>query len=144
MTAGYETTSTALAYATYVLAKHPEVLQKLQTEIDQLPLNDDDTSDEETKKYPDYDVVAQMSYMDMFVSEVLRMYPIGNGGVQRLASEDTVVQGIKIEKGKRYTFMLRVVSSFLNHHKIYKICIIICRVCFVESFFICILNKNFY
>ena len=37
--------------------------------------------------------------MDMFVSEVLRMYPIANLGVERCAYEDTVVQGIKIDKG---------------------------------------------
>ncbi|CAF4085637.1 unnamed protein product, partial [Rotaria sordida] len=99
MAAGYETTSTALAYATYVLARHPEVLQKLQAEIDQFTLSNNDQSDDETRKYPDYDLVAQMPYMDMFVSEVLRMYPIGNGAVQRYAFEDTVVQGIKIEEG---------------------------------------------
>lgn len=99
MAAGYETTSTALAYATYELARHPDVLRKLQAEIDQLPLGDDDSSDAETKKYPDYDVVAQMPYMDMFVSEVLRMYPIANTVIQRRAFQDTVVQGIKIEEG---------------------------------------------
>ncbi|CAF3817265.1 unnamed protein product [Rotaria sp. Silwood1] len=99
MLAGYETTSTALAYATYELARHPEVLQKLQAEIDQLPLGNGDSSDEKTKEYPDYDVVAQMPYMDMFVSEVLRMYPIANTVINRCASEDTIVQGIKIEKG---------------------------------------------
>jgi cytochrome P450 len=67
-------------------------------------LGDDDRSNEETKKYPDYDIVAQMPYMDIFVSEVLRMYPIANVAVQRCASEDTVVQGIKIEKGN-YIFL---------------------------------------
>ena len=99
MAAGYETTSTALACATYELARHPEVLQKLQAEVDQLPLDNDDKPDEETKTNPDYDVVAQMPYMDMFVSEVLRMYPIANTVIQRRASEDTVIQGIPIEKG---------------------------------------------
>jgi cytochrome P450 len=99
MAAGYETTSTALAYATYELAKHPEILQKLQAEIDQLPLSNDNSSDEGTKQYPDYDIVAQMPYMDMFVSEVLRMYPIANTAIQRHASEDTVVHGISIKKG---------------------------------------------
>ena len=38
MAAGYETTSTALAYCTYVIATHPDVQDKLQAEIDQLPL----------------------------------------------------------------------------------------------------------
>ncbi|CAF0773946.1 unnamed protein product [Adineta steineri] len=99
MLAGYETTSTTLAFATYELARHPEVHRKLQAEIDQLPLATDDMSDDDMKKYPDYDIVAQMPYMDLFVSEVLRMYPIANQAIQRRASEDTIVQGIKIEKG---------------------------------------------
>ena len=34
MLAGYETTSTALAYICYILAKHPEEQQKLIEEID--------------------------------------------------------------------------------------------------------------
>ncbi|CAF1460960.1 unnamed protein product [Rotaria sordida] len=113
MAAGYETTSTALAYATYVLARHPEVLQKLQAEIDQFTLSNNDQSDDETRKYPDYDLVAQMPYMDMFVSEVLRMYPIGNGAVQRYAFEDTVVQGIKIEEGNYIFLWYTTLSSFL-------------------------------
>ncbi|CAF1480961.1 unnamed protein product, partial [Didymodactylos carnosus] len=35
----------------------------------------------------------------MFVSEVLRIHPIGNGAIRRYAVEDTVIQGIGIEKG---------------------------------------------
>lgn len=99
MAAGYETTSTALAYVTYELARHPEALEKLQAEIDELPLTNDDDSNDETKKYPDYDLVGQMSYMNMFVAEVLRMHPIANVGIQRLAVDDTVVQDINIKKG---------------------------------------------
>ena len=100
MAAGYETTSTALAYATYVLAQNADVRSKLQAEIDQLPLSTaDDNNDDEMKKYPDYDIVAQMPYMDLFISEVLRMYPIANRAVQRRATEDAIAQGIKIDKG---------------------------------------------
>ena len=59
MAAGYETTSTALAYVTYVLAQNADVRSKLQAEIDQLPLpTADDNNDDEMKKYPDYDIVA--------------------------------------------------------------------------------------
>lgn len=95
MAAGHETTSTLLACATYELARNPDVLRKLQAEIDELPYDIDD----EAKKYPDYDVVAQMPYMDLFISETLRMYPLANRVTQRRATEDTVVQGIKIDKG---------------------------------------------
>ncbi len=42
--------STLSANSRYELARHPEVLEKLQAEIDQLPLGDDDRSNEETKK----------------------------------------------------------------------------------------------
>ncbi|CAF3979492.1 unnamed protein product [Adineta steineri] len=98
MIAGYETTSTALAYATYVLAKHPDILKKLQNEIDEFFLNND-IDDEKIKEYFDYDTITQLSYMDMFISEVLRMYPIANIAIQRRAMENTIVQGINIEKG---------------------------------------------
>ena len=90
MLAGYQTTSAALAYATYELARNSEVLEKLQAEIDQLPSKDDDSFN--------YDEIAQMPYMDMFLSEVLRMHPISNPSIQRRAFEDTVVQGIEIKK----------------------------------------------
>lgn len=83
MAAEYATTSTALAYATYALARYSEVQKKLQAEIDQLSLGDNKNFNEETIKYLDYDIVTQMPYMNMFISEVLRMFPIANGAVQR-------------------------------------------------------------
>lgn len=77
-----------MAYATYELARNPHILRKLQAEVDG-----------EAGKYPDYDTVAQMPYMDLFISEVLRMHPIANRAIQRRATEDTVVRGTKIDKG---------------------------------------------
>ena len=73
MLAGYETTSTCLTYCTFVLANHPEEQIKLYEEIeanypDQV-LNDDDIN---------YDKLQNMEYLDMFIKEVLRMYPIAN------------------------------------------------------------------
>ncbi len=114
MLAGYQTTSTAMAYATYELAKRPDVLQKLQAEIDKLPLDD------ETETYLNYDTIAQMPYMDMFVSEVLRMYPISNSAIQRCASEDTIVQGIQIEKGNHMFCDSKHVDLSLIRHRIDK------------------------
>ena len=109
MAAGYETTASALGYATYELARNPEVLDKLQAEVDELVSSD---NDDEAKKYPDYDIVAQMPYMDLFISEVLRMHPIGTRGDQRRATENTVVQGIQISKGNFLIVWLSLTAAF--------------------------------
>ncbi len=70
MLAGYETTSTALTYITFVLARYPEEQEILYNEImNHFP----DPSVE-----PEIDTVSNCEYMDMFVKEVLRMYPIAN------------------------------------------------------------------
>jgi cytochrome P450 len=73
MLAGYDTTSNALSYSSYVLATHPEEQAKLQEEIDQkfganVELNDE----------IDYESVNDLPYLDMFIKEVLRMYPLAN------------------------------------------------------------------
>ncbi|CAF1145873.1 unnamed protein product [Adineta steineri] len=88
MIAGYETTSTALSYVTYVLATHPEEQQKLQEHIDTHfnPENEHDM--------PSYDTISQMDYLDMFIRETLRMYPIVPIAINRQSTEDFQIKGI--------------------------------------------------
>ena len=82
MIAGYETTSTALSYVSYVLATHPDEQQKLQEHIDS-------HFDAETEyDMPSYDAVSQMDYLDMFIRETLRMYPIAPVVISRQSTED--------------------------------------------------------
>ncbi len=92
MLAGYETTSTTLAYSTFVLATRPEEQQKLYDEI--ISMFDVETGVDwinikinqilklilisSFKLKPDADNVNELKYLDMFIKEVLRMYPIGN------------------------------------------------------------------
>ena len=92
MLAGYETTSTALAYSTYVLATMPHIQDKLVEEIDQHHWND--LTDGEA-----YDIATNLSYMDLFVREVLRMYPIGVKPMSRICNTTTTVCGQIVEKG---------------------------------------------
>ena len=88
MIAGYETTSTTLGYITYVLATHPDEQLKLQEHIDTFfdPQNDDDM--------PSYDTVAQMDYLDMFIRETLRMYPIAPMVINRQSTEEFHIKNI--------------------------------------------------
>jgi cytochrome P450 len=86
--AGYETTSTALSYISYVLATHPNEQQKLQEHID-AHFDPESENDE-----PSYDTVLQMDYLDMFIRETLRMYPIAPIVTNRQSSEEFHIKGI--------------------------------------------------
>ena len=89
MVAGFDTTSTTLAYCTYVLATEPGIQKKLQAEID-----------DQHGKELDYDTVTKMEYMDLFLREVLRMYPPSIGAITRVCNETTTVRDHNIQKGK--------------------------------------------
>ena len=92
MIAGYETTSTALANSTYVLATIPRTQNKLIEEIDQYRWNEITESEA-------YDIASNLSYLDLFVREVLRMYPITVKGMTRECNTTTTVCGHIVEKG---------------------------------------------
>ena len=88
MIAGYETTSTALAFMTYALAANPDVQRKLQEHIDA------NFNPETEQTMPAYDTVMQMDYLDMFIRETLRMYPIGVIAISRQNAEEFHIKDI--------------------------------------------------
>ncbi|XP_023717570.1 cytochrome P450 9e2 isoform X2 [Cryptotermes secundus] len=65
--AGFETTSTLLCFASHQLAVHPDIQNKLQEEIDA-------TLQQHGGKIT-HEAVHSMKYLDMVVSETLRMFP---------------------------------------------------------------------
>jgi cytochrome P450 family 3 subfamily A len=67
--AGYETTSNVLALTCHHLATSPDVQEKLQREIDEVWSDDDNQ--------PSYETVQSLPYLDMAISETLRLYPPG-------------------------------------------------------------------
>ncbi|XP_028633854.1 cytochrome P450 3A13-like isoform X2 [Grammomys surdaster] len=89
--AGYEGTSNVLSYIMYTLATHPDVQKKLQYEIDAvLPNNAPAT----------YNGLVQIEYLDMVISETLRLYPIG-ARISRLSKKDTEISGVFIPKNTK-------------------------------------------
>ncbi|CAF0820592.1 unnamed protein product [Adineta ricciae] len=91
MIAGFETTSAVLAYSTYVLATHSDIQTKLRTEINESWKEDDDELN--------YEIISDMTYMDYFVREVLRMYRISGQNSTRLCNATTTVCNHQIDKG---------------------------------------------
>ncbi|KHJ42753.1 unspecific monooxygenase [Trichuris suis] len=91
MLAGYETTSNALSYTIYELARHPEVQEKLRSEIMDYHKSDDEK--------PTYESVQRMVYLDCVIRETLRLYPVASWVVGRRCTQTCTTGGITIEKG---------------------------------------------
>ncbi|XP_069820276.1 thromboxane-A synthase isoform X2 [Dendropsophus ebraccatus] len=87
--AGYETTCSLLSFTTYLLATHPACQEELLREVDHFAENHDGA---------DYNTVHDLPYMDLVISESLRMYPPAFR-FAREAARDCTVMGCKIPAG---------------------------------------------
>ncbi|MGK5530790.1 cytochrome P450 [Streptomyces sp. URMC 129] len=83
LVAGHETTSGALSFALYYLAKHPEVMARAQEEVDRVWGPDGD---------PGYEQVSKLRHVRRVLDEALRLWPTAPGFV-RAAREDTLLGG---------------------------------------------------
>ncbi|MEV7343495.1 cytochrome P450 [Streptomyces sp. NPDC093544] len=83
--AGHETTSGAMSFALYHLAKHPAVLQLVQREVDALW---GDTAELD----PTFDDIGRLTYTRQVLNEALRLYPTA-AVFNRHAREDTLLGG---------------------------------------------------
>ncbi|XP_053670573.1 probable cytochrome P450 6a14 [Anopheles nili] len=65
--AGFETSSTTLSFALFLLASHPDVQDRCREEIVQKLTSHDGAIT--------YDALKEMTYLDQVINETLRMYP---------------------------------------------------------------------
>ncbi|KAI9645128.1 hypothetical protein NHQ30_005862 [Ciborinia camelliae] len=77
--AGRDTTASLLSNTFHVLARRPDIWQKLKAEIDELH-----------GEKPDYDTMKSMKYLKYVLNESLRLYPVVPTNA-RFASHDTVL-----------------------------------------------------
>jgi cytochrome P450 len=87
--AGHETSATSLSWIHYLLSEHPDVRQKMRSEIDAV-LGD--------KLDPSAEEVDRLAYTEQVINESLRMYsPIHS--ISRVALEDDSIGGYSIPAG---------------------------------------------
>ncbi|KAK8774588.1 hypothetical protein V5799_010879 [Amblyomma americanum] len=91
---GFETTSTSLSYITYVLAKYPEVQERVREEVLEA-LSDSGSLDYET-------ITRKLKYLGQVVDETLRLYSPGLLFVTRQAKEDFEYNGIRFKAGTAF------------------------------------------
>uniref|UniRef100_A0A663LNI6 Thromboxane-A synthase n=1 Tax=Athene cunicularia TaxID=194338 RepID=A0A663LNI6_ATHCN len=87
--AGFETTTSTLSFATYLLATNPECQEKVLQEVDEFSAK---------HMVPDYQNVQELPYLEMVIAETLRMYPPAFR-FTREAAEDCIVLGQRIPAG---------------------------------------------
>jgi len=102
--AGHETTALALTWAWYSYSQHPEVVAKLQAELDSV-LGDRPPS---AGDYP------RLVYTRQFISEVMRLYPPAYM-IGRQAVCDTEVGGVSVPKGS----YVMLAPYFMQRHPRY-------------------------
>ena len=77
--AGFETTAATSTYVLWCIAKYTQCKEKLRFEVMNYGL--------------------ESEYLDMFIKEVMRMFPALPNFVMRTPDQDTTLQGYVIKKG---------------------------------------------
>jgi cytochrome P450 len=87
--AGHDTTAAALAWVSYLLARHPEVQRRLAAEVRTVLGGREPTADD----------VARLPYTEAVLKETLRLYPPAWIWFAREAVEDVELGGFTIPRG---------------------------------------------
>ena len=102
LVAGHETSANTLAWAFYLLARHPAAQARLVAEVAQeLPAG----------QAPEFADLARLPYTLQVVQEAMRLYPPA-WVMDRVAMEDDEFQGQRIARGTLFTVYL----YGLHHH----------------------------
>ena len=86
-TAGHETTANALSFTLFLLAKHPDIQNKVLREVENIDMEGDDLMQ----------CLSQLTYTKQCIEEALRLYPPAYV-IDRTAIADDIVQGQNFPK----------------------------------------------
>lgn len=98
--AGHETTANALAWAWYLLARHPDVYARVQEEADAVLAG----------RAPTFDDLTRLPYALQVLKEAMRLYPPAYA-LARQAMQDAAIGGYCVARGA-----IVLLSPYLLHH----------------------------
>ncbi|CAB9505914.1 Leukotriene-B(4) omega-hydroxylase 2 [Seminavis robusta] len=100
MAAGRDTTAVALSWTIFELCKHPEVVEKMLEEANDVCGRADDDSGQDYS----YDTIGKLQYIDAVVMEVLRLHPSVPKEAKYAVREDILPDGTFIPRGAMVAF----------------------------------------
>ncbi|KAI9256666.1 cytochrome P450 [Phascolomyces articulosus] len=98
--AGHDTTTSALSFAIYYLAKHPEMQERAREEAQRVLGN------EPRNIRPTVEQSREMTYIEQIIKEVLRIAGPADSLISRKANKDTELGGVFIPKGTDVTLSI--------------------------------------
>ncbi|XP_046646974.1 cytochrome P450 3A24-like [Daphnia pulicaria] len=101
MLAGFDTTATTLTNSAFLLARNPEVQERLYDEV---------VRKHEQFSEVNHEMILDFPYVDHVIHEVLRMYP-PLLRVERMCNKEVTYNGVHIKKG-----MIVTVPAFALHY----------------------------
>jgi cytochrome P450 len=93
---GHETSSHTISFLLLALVRHPEVLRKLQCELDALIPT---ASKHNSELFPTASALLNLPYLDMCIRESLRLWPVAGAGPKRILVQDVEYEGMTLPKG---------------------------------------------
>ncbi|XP_073498329.1 cholesterol 24-hydroxylase-like [Phyllobates terribilis] len=105
--AGQETTANQLAFAVMELARYPDVLERVQGEIDDVFGSRRDVT---------YEDLNKLQYLSQILKETLRLYPTAPG-TSRLLDKALVIEGLRIPPNVSLVFNSYVYGRMEQHFK---------------------------
>ncbi len=100
---GYETTAGSLAWAFYLLHRHPEVLAQVRSEIASVTISGATL---------DPEAIAKLPYLNAVTQETMRLHPIALIGTPRMAKVPLQIQDQALTPGA-----IVVPCIYLAHHR---------------------------
>ena len=111
VTAGTETVATQLCWAVVLLGNHPQILKRLQKELDGVVPRD---------RLPSIDDKAKLPYMEATILEIMRIRTVGPLGIPHLTLCETEVAGYTIPEDTmvRKLLLFHTMVCDYNFHSI--------------------------
>ncbi|NXY46599.1 CP46A hydroxylase, partial [Ceuthmochares aereus] len=105
--AGHETTANQLSFTVMALAQHPEILERVQAEVDEVL---------GAKRDIDYEDLGKLTYLSQVLKESLRLYPPVPGTVRWLEKEH-IINNVRIPANTTLVFSTYIMGRMERYFK---------------------------